>query len=160
MHSRTDSEDEADVAPIRPYLGFEPPSPERSVQMAKVRRKNTTPELAVRRMAHSLGLRFRVHRKDLPGTPDIVFPGRRVVIFVNGCFWHGHEGCRRSKLPSSNVEFWKAKITGNVARDDAAVRMLRASGWRVEVIWECEAKSEAQIEARLRSIFPGTTRPT
>src|SRR4051812_5135938 len=90
---------------------------QRSANMRAVRGKNTAPELAIRKAAHRLGLRFRLHRKDLPGTPDLVFPKWRTVIFVNGCFWHGHVGCRRASIPSSNTEFWRAKLSKNVERD-------------------------------------------
>lgn len=121
--------------------------------MQAVRSKNTTPEMRVRRRAHALGLRFRLHRKDLPGTPDLAFPGRRTVVFVHGCFWHGHEGCRRGSLPSSNVEFWNAKLTKNRKRDAAALEELAALRWRAIVVWECETRSCDLIDARLAPLL-------
>lgn len=127
----------------------------RSRNMAKIRAKNTKPELIVRRAAHKAGLRFRLHRKDLPGTPDLVLPRHRLAIFVNGCFWHRHEGCPRSSLPASNVEFWVSKFERNVARDQAAMSALRAIGWRVAVIWECETKNPPALVAALLSIVGG-----
>ena len=114
--------------------------PDRSRQMALVGSKNTTPELVVRRLAHSIGARFRLHRADLPGKPDLVFAGRRKVIFVHGCFWHGHGDpkCRRSRIPKSRVEFWTNKIARNSARDARNETLLRERGWSVLTIWECE----------------------
>lgn len=131
-------------------------SPEaRSTLMRAVRGKNTTPELAVRRLAYRLGARFRLHRTELPGTPDLVFPSRRLCIFVNGCFWHRHQGCRLATMPSSNVTFWQEKFTRNVTRDAENVRLLREAGWRVETIWQCETRDPKQLEARLQKIlFP------
>lgn len=107
--------------------------------MARVRQKNTGPELRLRRQLHAAGYRFRLHRKDLPGTPDIVFPGRRKVIFVHGCFWHGHD-CRAGRAPSSNLAYWAAKIGANVERDERNGRMLEAAGWRVFVVWQCQLR--------------------
>jgi DNA mismatch endonuclease (patch repair protein) len=114
--------------------------PDRSRQMALVRSKNTAPELIVRSLAHSLGTRFRLHRADLPGKPDLVFPGRRKVIFVHGCFWHGHPDpeCRRSRIPKSRVEFWTNKIARNSIRDAKSEALLRSQGWSVLTVWECE----------------------
>jgi DNA mismatch endonuclease, patch repair protein len=109
---------------------------QRSWNMSRVRGKNTEPELVVRRGLHSKGLRFRLHRKDLPGSPDIVLTRYRCVVFVHGCFWHGHD-CPRRKLPSTRTEFWAAKIGANKARDARDVSRLVASGWRVIVVWEC-----------------------
>lgn len=100
-----------------------------------------------------MGFRFRLHRRDLPGTPDIVFPRHRLAIFVHGCFWHGHAGCPRAKLPGSNVEFWTLKIDRNRARDQTVLEALKAAGWRSEVIWECETRSGAGLDTRLRSIL-------
>src|ERR1700683_5405764 len=113
---------------------------QRSALMSRIRGKDTKPELAVRRALHALGLRFRLHRRDLPGCPDIVLPKHRTIVFVQGCFWHGHEGCRRSALPKSNRRFWARKIARNRARDDAALRALKADGWRVRYIWECQTR--------------------
>jgi DNA mismatch endonuclease (patch repair protein) len=107
-------------------------------RMRKVRRKDTKPERIVRSALHKCGYRFRLHRRDLPGCPDIVLPGRRIVIFVHGCFWHAHANCRRATRPRSNREFWQRKLDRNVARDRACEAALTAKSWRVIVIWECE----------------------
>lgn len=114
--------------------------PARSAQMALVKGKDTKPELRVRRLAHRLGFRFRLHRRDLPGSPDLVFPRRRAVVFVHGCFWHRHPdpNCWRSRLPKTRREFWIPKLEANVARDGAARAALEALGWRVLIVWECE----------------------
>lgn len=111
---------------------------QRSRNMAAIRSKNTKPEIAIRSLLHSLGYRFRLHRKDLPGKPDIVLPRYRTVIFINGCFWHQHPGCRQATVPGSNVEFWQRKLQSNVARDIRNRELLQAAGWNVLVIWECE----------------------
>ncbi len=113
----------------------------RSWTMSHVRSKNTKPELAVRRWLHAQGYRFRLHRRDLPGTPDITLPKWRTVIFVHGCFWHRHEGCKRTRTPKSNVEFWETKFMRNVERDREARKALGELGWRVVTIWECEVDS-------------------
>lgn len=129
-------------------------SPEhRSWLMSRVPSKNTSAELRVRRAAHARGLRFRLHRVDLPGRPDMVFPKYRVVVFVHGCFWHRHAGCAKSSVPDSNSEFWAAKFARNVERDLRAMADLRALGWRPEVIWECETKSPELLSQRLEHIF-------
>ncbi|TPE52268.1 DNA mismatch endonuclease Vsr [Amaricoccus solimangrovi] len=125
--------------------------------MALVKGKDTKPELRVRRLAHAMGYRFRLHRRDLPGVPDLVFPGRRAVVFVHGCFWHRHPdpGCWRSRLPKSRPEFWIPKLEANVARDGAARAALEARGWRVLTVWECETtprRREALVE-RLRAFL-------
>src|SRR5262249_31478396 len=106
----------------------------RSLIMSRIRGKNTAPEKRVRCLLHALGYRFRLHRTDLPGTPDIVLPRYKKVIFVHGCFWHGHSGCRRAALPTSNRQFWKSKIAGNKCRDKKNLRKLRSSEWRALVI--------------------------
>jgi DNA mismatch endonuclease (patch repair protein) len=106
--------------------------------MRKVRGANTTPELKVRSMLHRAGYRFRLHRKDLPGKPDIVLSSRKSVVFVHGCFWHRHPGCRAASSPSTRAEFWNAKFARNVARDIENVRDLERTGWRVHIVWECE----------------------
>jgi DNA mismatch endonuclease (patch repair protein) len=110
--------------------------------MSRVGPKNTTPELKVRRAAHALGLRFRLHRKDLPGTPDLVFPKRRVALFVHGCFWHRHPGCRKASAPGTRPEYWAEKFETNVARDARNRAALETAGWHVAVIWECETKND------------------
>jgi len=123
----------------------------RSRMMASVRSKNTAPELAVRRLAHRLGYRFRLHRRGLPGTPDMVFPKYRVAIQVHGCFWHGHEDCRHAARPRSNTEFWNEKIERNRVRDARDVAALAAAGWTVLIVWGCEVKDEAELTVRLRT---------
>jgi DNA mismatch endonuclease (patch repair protein) len=114
--------------------------PARSRQMALVRGKDTAPEMVVRRLAHGLGHRFRLHRKDLPGKPDLVFPSSRRAIFVHGCFWHGHADpdCRRARVPKTRTEFWTQKISRNAARDAVTDAALREAGWKVLTVWECE----------------------
>ncbi|MGJ5197155.1 very short patch repair endonuclease [Bradyrhizobium sp. HKCCYLRH1030] len=121
--------------------------------MARVRSKDTVPEKRVRTVAHSMGLRFRLHRKDLAGQPDLVFPQHKVAIFVHGCFWHQHPNCRRASVPQTRRAFWTNKLSGNVRRDGEATRALRADGWRVAVIWECETKDGEEIERKLAEIF-------
>ena len=108
--------------------------------MSRIGGRNTKPELVVRRGLHAAGFRFRLHRGDLPGRPDIVLPKYRTVIFVNGCFWHRHEGCANFRLPKTNTAFWRNKIEGNVARDHAALEELRKRGWRVLLVWECATR--------------------
>lgn len=115
----------------------------RSRIMARVRGRDTKPEMAVRRYLHARGLRFRLHRRDLPGRPDLVFPSRRVAVFVHGCFWHQHPGCKRAKLPQTRADFWRQKLEGNFERDAVALAALEAGGWTVLVVWECEVGSEA-----------------
>ncbi|MFK4808662.1 very short patch repair endonuclease [Devosia sp. ZW T5_3] len=112
----------------------------RSWLMSQVKPKDTLPEIKVRKAAHALGYRFRLHRSDLPGRPDIVFPRLRLVVFVHGCFWHRHEGCKKAGMPKSKIEFWQDKFDRNVARDKANMAELQRLGWRVEVIWECETR--------------------
>jgi DNA mismatch endonuclease (patch repair protein) len=108
--------------------------------MRAIRSKDTVPELVVRRLVHGMGYRYRLHRNDLAGHPDLVFPSKRKVVFVNGCFWHGH-GCRRGDVqPKTNASYWRAKIARNVQRDARSEAALRASGWDVLTIWECETK--------------------
>ncbi len=120
--------------------------------MAGIQSKNTKPELIVRRLLFASGYRFRLHRRDLPGAPDIVMPSRKVAIFVHGCFWHMHQGCRFSKMPTTRPEFWKAKLEANVERDRRAVEKLQALGWRVLCVWECstrQANTAAGLQAAM-----------
>lgn len=112
----------------------------RSRMMSGIRSKNTRPEKLVRSALFAAGYRFRIHRKDLPGSPDIVLPGKKVAIFVHGCFWHRHGGCKLAKLPSANPDFWRKKLDGNVDRDRKAVEALILLGWRVLTVWECAIK--------------------
>lgn len=125
----------------------------RSWLMSRVRGKNTSPEMRVRRSAHALGLRFRLHRKDLPGKPDLVFPKYHVAMFVHGCFWHRHPECSKASTPKSRIEFWQEKFNANVARDARVEAELEALGWQVVIIWECETKSDVALLSQLAGIF-------
>ncbi len=118
--------------------------------MAGVRSRDTKPELLVRSLLHRLGYRFRLHRSDLPGKPDIVLPKYKTVLFVHGCFWHQHRGCPASARPASNVEYWNKKLDSNVKRDVVSKAKLEDLGCRVLTVWECETKTPAALEARLR----------
>lgn len=122
--------------------------------MSAVRSANTTPELAVRSFLHRAGFRFRLHRKDLPGRPDIVLPKRRLAIFVHGCFWHQHPGCRRATVPASRQGYWLVKLARNVHRDGVNVTALEKLGWRVLVVWECETKVASTLARRLHEELP------
>lgn len=127
----------------------------RSEIMRAVRQKNTHPEMIVRRMAYALGVRYRLHSKNLPGRPDLVFPGRSLCIFVHGCFWHRHPGCRLASTPASNVDFWSEKFLRNVERDERKENELRNAGWRVETIWECETRDLTKLREKLKKLlFP------
>jgi DNA mismatch endonuclease (patch repair protein) len=116
--------------------------------MARIGPRNSLPELRVRSLLHRLGYRFRIHRKDLPGTPDIVFPGRGAAVFVHGCFWHGHV-CKAEKMPKSRTDYWGPKFQANQQRDKRNSRQLRVQGWRVITVWECELKNQDKLERRL-----------
>lgn len=117
--------------------------------MASVGPKNSKPEMVVRRLTHAIGYRFRLHRRDLPGTPDLVFPRLGLVLFVHGCFFHRHKGCRLTTTPVSNWDFWQRKFMANVERDRRVSAELRALGWRVEIVWECETKNPQILRKRL-----------
>ena len=121
----------------------------RSAVMRRVKEAGTTPELALRRLIWRLGGRYRLNRKDLPGKPDIVLPGRRLAIFVHGCFWHGHDCARGARTPKQNRDYWLAKVARNRARDTRTRAELEALGWRVETLWECELKDAEGLEPRL-----------
>lgn len=125
----------------------------RSSLMARIKGKDTRPEMLVRRAAHAMGYRFRLHRRDLPGTPDLVFPSKRKVLFVHGCFWHRHEGCRRATTPSTRAELWHAKFSRNMARDAANEDALKKLGWSVGVLWECQTKSDPELRSRLAAFL-------
>lgn len=120
---------------------------ERSQRMARIRGKNTRPEVALRKVLHGLGLRYRLHGSWLPGRPDLVFPRYKAVVFVHGCFWHRHSGCSIATIPKSNTPFWLDKFEKNVARDTRAIRALEELGWRVFVAWECELGSPGKAKA-------------
>ncbi len=120
----------------------------RSSVMRRVKGSGTGPELVVRRLIWRLGGRYRLNRKDLPGKPDIVLAGRRLAIFVHGCFWHGHDCARGARVPKTNRDYWVAKVARNRARDDMARANLAVAGWRVETVWECELKDSAALETR------------
>ena len=138
---------------VRPTFDDVPPARRRN--LAAVGGKDTAPELTVRRLAHRMGYRFRLHRRDLPGTPDIVLPGLSRIIEVRGCVWHRHPdpACRNAVLPKVRSEWWSAKLAGNVARDERNERALRDLGWSVLVIWECQTGDEAMLTARLREFL-------
>lgn len=130
----------------------------RSAVMRRVKGRDTGPELKVRRLLTRLGARYRLHRADLPGRPDIILPGRRLVIFIHGCFWHGHDCARGSRVPQARRDYWTAKVAGNRARDARNLSALAEAGWRVETVWECELKARAlpALEARLRTLLAET----
>lgn len=123
--------------------------------MSRIRSSNTSPEVALRRALHALGFRFRLHRKDLPGKPDIVLPRYRTAIFVHGCFWHRHDSCKIATTPKSNTEFWQAKFDRNVVRDAKSRESLEAQGWKVLVVWECELGSERRADETALRISEG-----
>ncbi|MGA0594591.1 very short patch repair endonuclease [Enterovirga sp. CN4-39] len=126
---------------------------QRSARMALIRGANTKPELQVRRLLHGMGYRFRLHRRDLPGRPDIVFPARRKLFFVHGCFWHHHEGCRVGHLPKTRQDYWKQKFATNKERDARNLSDVITLGWDAQVIWECEVKDVAALSDRLRALL-------
>jgi DNA mismatch endonuclease, patch repair protein len=125
----------------------------RSEIMARIGPRDTVPEMAVRRAAHRMGFRFRLHRKDLPGRPDLVFPKHRLAIFVHGCFWHRHIGCANCTMPKTRPEFWQRKFRGNVERDLRVCEQLKRLGWRTLVVWECETEDPARLNAILCAAF-------
>ena len=125
----------------------------RSEIMGRVRSRDTHPEMVVRKLVYSLGYRYRLHLTNLPGKPDIVFGSRKKVLFVNGCFWHRHKGCALARLPKSRQDFWATKLESNRLRDIRNERELRAAGWSVMTIWECELRNIAQLAARLREFL-------
>ena len=131
---------------------------QRSANMRAVKSKNTAPEILARKAAHRLGFRFRVHGSQLPGRPDIVLPKHRTVIFVHGCFWHAHNGCRKSSLPKSNVAFWKEKIERNRLRDRRTYASLKKLGWRVVILWQCEIGNLDAALVRLSDEMPSLRR--
>ena len=126
-------------------------SEQRSRNMSAIKSKNTKPEIAVRKLLHSMGYRFRLHRKDLPGSPDIVLPKYKTVIFVHGCFWHRHENCKYASIPKTRKEFWESKFKANVKRDLEIQEKIKNIGWQSVVVWECEIKNE-KIKDKLLEI--------
>lgn len=137
-----------------------PVSPEvRSRMMAQVKSKGTKPEMQVRRLLHRLGYRYRLHRADLPGRPDLVFASKLKVIFVNGCFWHHHLGCERAHIPATNRHYWLPKLKGNQSRDAKNIALLEMRGWAVETVWECELGDLETVAHRLVSFLEGCDCP-
>lgn len=132
---------------------------QRSYNMSLIHGKDTKPEILVRSYLFSMGLRFRKNDKRLPGHPDIVFPKYKTVVFINGCFWHGHEGCKYFVMPKSNVEFWQDKIQTNIARDSATYSKLSEMGWTVRIVWECELRTISRREQVLPDLFEKITAP-
>lgn len=128
-----------------------PVDPKRSALMARVKGRDTQPELLVRRWLHRAGYRFRLHRRNLPGCPDIVMPRHRIAVFVHGCFWHRHPGCSRASMPRTRRSFWEAKFTRNVERDTVVRRTLEQDGWHVVVVWECVARKPDALDLFLRA---------
>ena len=128
-------------------------SEQRSRNMSAIKSKNTKPEITLRKLLHSMGYRFRLHRKDLPGSPDIVLPKYKTVIFVHGCFWHRHENCKYASIPKTRKEFWESKFKANVKRDKEIQEKIKNIGWQSVVIWECEIKNKIFLERKLRNLF-------
>jgi DNA mismatch endonuclease, patch repair protein len=138
-----------ETMPRRQNEIFQGTAPAVRSRMARVRKTDTRPELRVRRAAHGLGYRYRLHRKDLPGTPDLVFPKLRKVIFVHGCFWHQHRACKSATIPRVRQAYWLPKLARNQQRDYATLEALRFKGWHALVIWECETRDARALEAKL-----------
>ena len=143
----------ANTGPLAMQLRKSPIEARRSALMARVRQRDTAPEMLVRKAAHGLGLRFRLQRRDLPGTPDLVFPSRRLALFVHGCFWHRHPNCPRCTSPKTRMEYWEDKFAANVARDRRVTDELEAIGWQVEVVWECETIDPERLLSTLNQVF-------
>lgn len=129
---------------------------ERGERMSRIKGKDTKPELIVRSLIHRMGYRYRLHRKGLPGRPDLVFAKRRKAIFIHGCFWHRHEGCHLARLPKSRLDFWLPKLEANAARDKEVEQRLAELGWKVLTIWECEVKEEEALASRIRAFLDDT----
>ncbi len=140
---------------VLPSVSLDPLTPrERSWNMSRIRSTDTKPEMTVRRMLTAMGLRYRLHRRDLPGKPDLVFGPRRTVLFVHGCFWHQHPGCRAARIPKGNREFWEKKLSRNTERDAETRKTLISLGWRVLTVWECETKDPEKLRDRLARLLP------
>ncbi len=144
-----------DAEPAKGARGIElvPPSEQRSSNMRAIKGSNTKPELLVRRMLHGMGYRYQLHRKDLPGKPDIVFGPRRKVIFIHGCFWHGHACKHGQRVPKTNTEYWTSKIAGNVERDRRQLEELSEASWTAMTLWECELRDADAVRARLTAFL-------
>jgi DNA mismatch endonuclease, patch repair protein len=127
----------------------------RSSVMAAIRSKDTRPELVVRKLVHALGFRYRLHSKDLPGKPDLVFRSKRKAVFVHGCFWHRHSGCSKASTPKTRTEFWECKFNANVARDKRVMRALKNDGWRILTVWQCELRDVEELTSRLIKFLDG-----
>lgn len=125
----------------------------RSALMAKIKGKNTRPEMIVRKFLFSKGFRYRIHDSRYPGSPDIVLPKYKTAIFIHGCFWHGHENCRASRLPTTNEDYWQEKIQQNIARDQKKIDLLEKEGWKILVVWECKIKKQVQRKNELNELF-------
>jgi DNA mismatch endonuclease, patch repair protein len=130
----------------------------RSRIMRAVKGKDTTPEMTVRRMIHAMGYRYRLYRKDLPGKPDLVFPQLQKIIFINGCFWHGHDCARGARIPKTNRKYWQEKIARNCRRDAESIATLQSLGWRVAIIWECELKDLEKVKKRVAKFLSQATK--
>ena len=126
---------------------------QRSERMSRVRSKDTKPEMLVRSLVHKMGYRYRLHARDLPGKPDLVFPSRGKIIFIHGCFWHRHGTCKYTRWPKSKLDFWKPKLEANRRRDQAVRRSLRRTGWKLIVVWECQLANAAKLGTRLRKFL-------
>lgn len=134
-------------------------SARRSWNMSRIKGSHTGPECIVRSLLHRMGYRFSLHRKDLPGRPDIVLAKYKTVVFVHGCFWHRHKGCKDATLPKTRTNFWQTKLEGNATRDKVKQRALRRIGWRVIVVWECETESSAKLNPRLNRLLASRSLP-
>jgi len=135
-------------------VSYDPLSPgERSERMKLIRSKNTKVEMVVRRLTHAMGYRYRLHSKALPGSPDMVFPARKKVIFVHGCFWHQHENCRHYRMPRSKLDFWLPRLESNKRRDAKVYEQIKESGWRYLVVWECELKNREAVANHIKSFL-------
>ncbi|WP_456705121.1 very short patch repair endonuclease [Bradyrhizobium sp. USDA 4449] len=130
--------------------------PKRSANMARIGPRDTKPEIAVRRALHQLGYRFRLHRTDLPGKPDVVLPRHRTIFLIHGCFWHRHPGCRFAYMPKSRVDFWRRKFDGNVERDARVRKALQEGGWKVWIVWECETRDQGALNRLLENALRDT----
>lgn len=125
----------------------------RSTIMSRIKGRDTNPERIVRSIIHRMGYRFRLHAKELPGKPDIVLPKHKKLVFVNGCFWHGHKGCKRAKIPATNTTFWLKKINSNIARDKKKLKELKKLGWKPLVVWQCQLRDKQELTMSIRNFL-------